>query len=91
MTSIDNKDEPQYIYDTNEQQHVMSEKGVRRVHMVASEHAQNVTVVACCNALGNSIPPIVLLRGQRLITFCDNSLHGPTDLYFLSLMEPSAI
>lgn len=58
------------------QQQVMSEKGVQRVHMVAPEHAENVTVVAC-NAMGNSIPPMILFRGKRLKPeFCDNLPHG---------------
>ncbi|KAG5896078.1 hypothetical protein JTB14_006867 [Gonioctena quinquepunctata] len=87
MATMNIKDKPQNVYNMVEkgcrltihhQQRVMSEKGVRRVHMVAPpEHAENVTVVACCNAMGNSIPPMILFRGKRLKPeFCDNLPHG---------------
>ncbi|KAK9702337.1 hypothetical protein QE152_g30011 [Popillia japonica] len=34
--------------------------------MVAPEHAESVTVVGCINAVGNSIPPMVIFKGKRL-------------------------
>lgn len=59
------------------QQRVMFEKGVRWVHMVAPEYAENVTVVACCNAMGNSIPSMILFRGKRIKPeLCDNLPQG---------------
>ncbi|XP_030762676.1 uncharacterized protein LOC115887403 [Sitophilus oryzae] len=59
------------------QQRIISEKGIKRVHMVAPEHAENVTVVACCNAMGNSIPPMILFKGKRLKPeFSDNLPYG---------------
>ncbi|XP_050305584.1 uncharacterized protein LOC126742823 [Anthonomus grandis grandis] len=47
------------------QQLVLAQKGAKRVHLVAREHAENVTVVACANALGHVIPPMILFKGQR--------------------------
>ena len=47
------------------QQNVLAEKGSKRVHMVASEHAENVTIVACVNAVGWSIPPMIIFKGKR--------------------------
>lgn len=86
MTTLNIKDKPQNIYNMDakgcrltmhHQQCVLSERGVRRVHMVAPEHAENVTIVACCNAMGNSVPPMILFRGKRLKPeFCDNLPHG---------------
>lgn len=69
------KSNPQNIYNMDEkgcrltihhQQSVMARKGSKRVHMVAPEHAENVTVVGCCNAIGNAIPPMVIFKGKRL-------------------------
>lgn len=66
--------EPQRIYNIDEkgcrltihhQQQVLARKGVKRVHLVAPEHAENVTIVACGNALGQAIPPMVLFKGKR--------------------------
>jgi len=45
---------------------VLAAKGDRSVLQVTnSERGQNVTVVACCNAVGNFIPPMVIFKGQR--------------------------
>ncbi|KAI4463255.1 dde superfamily endonuclease [Holotrichia oblita] len=42
------------------QQTVIAKKGNNRVHL------ENCTIVACANALGNSIHPMILFKGQRL-------------------------
>lgn len=66
--------QPQLIYNMDEkgcrlnlhhQQQVLAKKGTKRVHLIAPEHAENVTVVACGNAVGQSIPPMVLFKGKR--------------------------
>lgn len=66
---------PERLYNIDEkgcrltihhQQKVLTEKGNRRVHMVAQEHAENVTIAACVNAVGNAIPPMILFKGKRL-------------------------
>lgn len=33
--------------------------------MIAEEHTENVTIVACGNALGEAIPPMILIMGIR--------------------------
>lgn len=86
MTTLNLKDKPQNVYNMDEkgcrltihhQQRVLAERGVKRVHMVAPEHAENVTVVACCNAIGNAIPPMIIFKGKRLKPeFLDNLPHG---------------
>lgn len=67
-------DKPQCIFNMDEkgcrlnlhkQQMVLAKKGSKRVHMIAEEHAENVTVVACGNALGQAIPPMILMKGIR--------------------------
>jgi hypothetical protein len=43
----------------------LAKKGSKRVHIVAPEHGENVTIVACRSAVGNAIPPMVIFRGKR--------------------------
>lgn len=68
------KHRPEKLYNMDEkgcrltlhhQQRVLAQKGSRRVHIVAPEHAENVTIVACANALGQVVPPMILFKGQR--------------------------
>lgn len=80
------KHSPANIYNMDEkgcrlmlhhQQTVLAEKGSRRVHLIGSEHGENVTIVACANALGHVIPPMILFKGQRLKpTFSDGLPAG---------------
>jgi len=45
---------------------VLAAKGDKSVLQVTnSERGQNVTVMACCNAVGNFIPPMVIFKGVR--------------------------
>ena len=44
------------------QQRVVAEKGVKRLHMVAPEHGESVTIVTC--ALGIPIPPMTIFKGK---------------------------
>lgn len=44
----------------------MAGKGSRRVHLIAQEHAENVTIAPCVNATGNFIPPMIVFKGKRL-------------------------
>lgn len=75
MTRLDVFDKPQLIYNMDEkgcrlnlhkQQTVYAKKGTKRVHMVAPEHGENVSIVSCGNALGQVIPPMILFKGKRL-------------------------
>lgn len=36
------------------------------MHLVAPEHAENVTIVACASAVGIAIPPMIIFKGKRL-------------------------
>jgi len=67
-------DQPHRIYNLDEkgcrlalhhQQSVIAKKGQKRVHLVAPEHGENVTVVACANAVGGTIPPMIIFKGKR--------------------------
>lgn len=63
--NIYNMDEKGCRLMLHHQQKVLAEKGSRRVHLIGSEHGENVTIVACANALGHVIPPMILFKGQR--------------------------
>lgn len=62
---IFNMDEKGCRLTLHHQQRVLARKGERRVHIIAPEHAENVTVVACGSAIGQAIPPMVLFKGKR--------------------------
>lgn len=66
--------QPTYIYNMDESglplnnrpPKVIAEKGKREVVSLTSvERGENVTIVACCNASGNFIPPLVIFKGVR--------------------------
>lgn len=66
---------PERVYNVDEkgcrltvhkQQQVLAEKGSRRVHLIAQEHTESVTITACLNATGNAIPPMIIFKGKRL-------------------------
>lgn len=69
------KNKPQSIYNMDEkgcrltihhQQTVLALKGSKRVHLIAPEHSENVTIVGCGNAIGSATPPMVIFKGKRL-------------------------
>ncbi|XP_023939021.2 uncharacterized protein LOC112046570 [Bicyclus anynana] len=64
--SIYNIDEKNCRISLHHQQEVLTAKGKKRVHQIANEHAESVTVVGCGNAIGSAIPPMILFKGKRL-------------------------
>ncbi|KAJ8949484.1 hypothetical protein NQ318_005951 [Aromia moschata] len=75
INELDIKSNPQNLFNMDEkwcrltihhQQSVLAQKGTKHVHLVSPEHAENVTIVGCCNAIGNSIPPMIIFKGKRL-------------------------
>lgn len=64
--SVYNMDEKGCRLTIHKQQTVLAKTGVKRVHLVAPEHGENVSIVACGNALGQAIPPTILFKGKRL-------------------------
>ncbi|CAH0727259.1 unnamed protein product, partial [Brenthis ino] len=77
---------PERLYNIDEkgcrltlhhQQYVLAQKGNKRVHFIAQEHAENVTIAMCVNASGNSVPPMIIFKGKRLRPeFNDNLPDG---------------
>lgn len=64
--NIYNIDEKNCRISLHHQQEVLTAKGRKRVHQIANEHAESVTVVGCGNAIGSAIPPMILFKGKRL-------------------------
>lgn len=69
------KNQPERIFNMDEkgcrltihhQQTVLAKKGDKRLHLVAPEHGENVTVVGCVSACGSAIPPMIIFKGKRL-------------------------
>lgn len=68
MTSpekIFNMDEKGCRLQLHKDPEVLAKKGSKRVHIVAKEHGESVTVAACGNAVGSVIPPMILFSGVR--------------------------
>lgn len=63
--NVYNMDEKGCRLTIHKQQSVLAKRGAKRVHLVAPEHGENVTIVACGNALGQAIPPMIIFKGQR--------------------------
>lgn len=72
-----NMDEKGCRISLHHQQTVLAQKGIKRLHQIANEHAESVTVVGCVNAIGNAIPPMILFKGKRMKPeFTDNLPAG---------------
>ncbi|KAJ8946188.1 hypothetical protein NQ318_001700 [Aromia moschata] len=93
LSDLKLKNSPQYIYNLDEKgcrltlhhaHKVLAERVERRVHLLANEHAENVTVVACINASGQAVPPMIIFKGiRKKDTYSDNLPPG-------SIVEMSA-
>lgn len=72
-----NMDEKGCRITVHKQNVVLAEKGNNRVHLVAPEHAENVTIAMCVNAVGNAIPPMIIFKGIRYRSELGSNLpHG---------------
>lgn len=60
-----NMDEKGCRITVHKQNVVLAEKGNTREHLVAPEHAENVTIAMCVNAVGTAIPPTIIFKGIR--------------------------
>ena len=75
QTLTDNNllDKPAYIYNMDEsgmpldhnQPKRIAPKGMRKVHGLSSGNKTQITIVACGNAAGQMLPPMVILKGER--------------------------
>ncbi|KAH3823997.1 hypothetical protein DPMN_125825 [Dreissena polymorpha] len=61
---------------------VLAEKGVRYVYQVTSSNKQQITVMACFNACGDYVPPLIVYPDQR---YCDTGIgEFPDAIYGIS-------
>lgn len=73
-------DEKSCRITVHKQNVVFAEKGYPRINLVALEHAENITIAMCVNAVGNAIPPMIIFKvqiriGIKFATW-NNSKHG---------------
>jgi len=67
------KDKPSQIYNCDESgmplEHkpprIVSAKGTRKVRQISSGNKTQITILGCCNAAGQAIPPMVVFSGKR--------------------------
>ena len=78
QTLMDNKllDKPCHIYNNMDETGMplnykqpkrIAPKGMRKVYGLSSGNKTQITVVACGNAAGHVLPPMVILKGGNLI------------------------
>ena len=75
---IFNMDEKGCRLTLHHQKQVMAQRGAKRVHLVAPEHAENVSLVVCANATDSAIPSIFKFKqfqkakdlNQNMETIC---------------------
>lgn len=74
LEKFDLVDKPRSIYNmdesgiqiNNKPGKVVAEKGSKCVHVLTSkERGENVSVIACANAEGTFLPPVLILKGVR--------------------------
>ena len=49
----------------NKQLKRIGQKGMKKVHGRASGNKSQITILACANAAGTSLPPMVIFKGER--------------------------
>lgn len=64
--SVYNVDEKGCRLSLHKQPSVYAKTGTKRVHIVAKEHGESVSIVSCGNALGSAVPPMILFKGVRM-------------------------
>ena len=78
LTKYELKDKPVQIYNCNESgmplefklSKVIAGKGVKKVRQCISGNITPITILACANAAGQAVPPMVIFSGKILIACC---------------------
>ncbi|KAJ0180122.1 hypothetical protein K1T71_004713 [Dendrolimus kikuchii] len=61
---------------------VIATKGAKSVHSVTSgEKGETVSIVACCNAAGNFLPPVVIIKGVNKKPEFQDGLPPGSEVY----------
>ena len=83
-------DKPENIYNmdetgmqaNNQPGSVVTEKGSKTVHVITSgEKGESVTILACCNAAGQFMPPILIFKGVNKKQELADGLPPGSDVY----------
>lgn len=66
----------------NQPDSVIAEKGSKSVHVLTSgEKGENVTVIGCCNAAGQFLPPVLIFKGVNRKPELADGLPPGSDVY----------
>ncbi|XP_047142044.2 jerky protein homolog-like [Hydra vulgaris] len=79
--NIWNMDETGMQFDYRPEK-IIAKKGVKYLHSRTSGNRETITVIACFNATGNSIPPHFIVKGKTIRSLCnfqiENAPEGST-------------
>lgn len=86
LTENDLLDKPERVYNmdetgiqlNNKPGKVLATKGSRSVKMVTSgEKGETMTLIGCCNAVGNFLPPVMIIKGvNKKLEFSEGLPQG---------------
>ncbi|KAJ0172481.1 hypothetical protein K1T71_011620 [Dendrolimus kikuchii] len=80
LTKHDLINKPDRIFNIDET--VITTKGAKSVHSVTSgEKGETVSIVACCNAAGNFLPPVVIIKGVNKKPEFQDGLPPGSEVY----------
>lgn len=83
-------DKPDHIFNidetgvqlSNKPGKVIATKGAKSVHSVTSrEKGETMSIIACCNAAGNFLPPVVIIKGANKKPEFHDGLPPGSDVY----------
>lgn len=90
MTEHELLDKPDRIYNidetgvqlNNSTGKVIATRGARVVHSITSgEKGETLSVIACCNAVGNFLPPVVIIKGVNKKPEFQDGLPPGSEVY----------
>ena len=91
LTKYELKDKPVQIYNCNESgmplefklSKVIAGKGAKKVRQCTSGNKTQITILACANAAGQTVPPIIIFSGKNYNSLLSKG-EVPDTLYGMS-------
>ncbi|KAJ5762907.1 transcriptional regulator family: Centromere protein B DNA-binding region [Penicillium manginii] len=84
---IFNFDESGFQFGQGKAERVISSKPKHQQRIASAEHGENVTVVECVNAVGWSMSPLFILKGQRYM----ESWYKDVPASWLTSVSPNGV
>ena len=94
LTKFGLKDKPAQIYNCDESgmplefklPKIIAGKGTKKVRQCTSGTKTQITILACANAAGQTIPPMVVFVGKYLIVHCQRERYQPPFMECLKMV-----